>query len=191
MKNKWLFVAAAAIPCIAALLFCGVGIHEWWLISTKQIAVIPRPHPGDTSMPEVPASSLLPLILGSGALAATFGYALLRGSRKVLAAGYVAVGLIAALGYATRALASQGGAGVAEAVLLIVVVVAAALVAFVLGGAVYGGLKARKNNQSIAKGVGSGILKGLIALVVWGAIVLVALNVLAALFVGYALLTNP
>ena len=100
--RNWLFIAAAAIPCLVLLAFCVTGIHEWWLIGTKQIAVIPRPHPGDTSAPEVPASSLVPLILGSGALAATFGYALLRRSRKVLIAGYAIVALIAALAYAAR-----------------------------------------------------------------------------------------
>ena len=103
--RNWLFIAAAAIPCIVLLVFCATGIQEWWLISTKQIAVIPTPKPGETSAPEVPASSLLPLILGSGALAATFGYALLRRSRKVLVAGYVIVALIAGLAYAARAIA--------------------------------------------------------------------------------------
>ena len=104
-KRSWLFIAAAAIPCLVLLLFCATGIQEWWLIGTKQIAVIPTPHPGDTSAPEVPASSLVPLILGSGALAATFGYALVRGSRRVLTAGYVIVAVIAGLAYAARAIA--------------------------------------------------------------------------------------
>lgn len=104
-QRSWLFLAAAAVPCVAALLFCAVGIQEWWLIRTGQIAVIPAPRPGVASAVEVSASSLLPLILGSGALAATFGYALLRRSRRVLVAGYAIVALIAGLAYAARAIA--------------------------------------------------------------------------------------
>lgn len=92
--RNWAFLAAAAIPCAALLVFCGVGIHEWWLISTRQIVVIPPPMPGATSAPEVPAARLVPLILGSGALAAMFAYALLRGSRRVLISAYLAVCLV-------------------------------------------------------------------------------------------------
>lgn len=92
----WLFILAAGVPCLLFLIFCGVAINEWWLISSNQIAVIPRPVRGmTTSVRNVPASALLPLIFGSGLLAATFGYALLRGSRKALACAYLAVGLIA------------------------------------------------------------------------------------------------
>ncbi len=189
--RSWLFIAAAAIPCVAALLFCAVGIQEWWLISTEQIAVIPAPKPGVSTAREVPASSLLPFIFGSGALAATFGYALLRNSRRVLVAGYVAVGLIAALGWASRALASQEGAGVAEAIVLMLFVGLGAVVASALGGAAYGGYKAAQKNESIARGIGFGILKGLGASLVVGVVLWVALTVLGALFVGYALLTSP
>ena len=104
--RSWAFIAAAAIPCVAALLFFAVGAHEWWLISTNQIAVIPAPRPGQAAESvEVSASSLLPLVLGSGALAATFGYALLRRSRGALIAGYTIVALIAGLAWAARAIA--------------------------------------------------------------------------------------
>lgn len=94
-KPGWLFIAAAAIPCAVLLLFSAAGAHEWWLITTKQIVVAPAPRPGVSSIPEVPASSLLPLILGSAALAAMFGYALLRRSRKALAATYLTLLLVA------------------------------------------------------------------------------------------------
>ena len=97
VPRSWLFIAGAAIPCLAALLFCAVGIHEWWLISTHQIAVIPTPTRGATSAPEVPAARLLPLILGSGMLAAMFAYALLRGSRGVLLSAYLAVAFVVAV----------------------------------------------------------------------------------------------
>lgn len=117
VARRWLFLAAAAVPCIVLLLFCGVAAHEWWLIATKQIAVIPAPRPGDTFAQEVPSANLVPFILGSGFLAALFAYAALRGSRKALIAGYAVVGLIAGLAYAARALASPEGAGVAEAVM--------------------------------------------------------------------------
>ena len=104
--RRWAFIAAAAIPCIAALLFLGIGIHEWWLISSGQIAVIPAPRPGQAAESvEVSAGSLLPLLLASAALAATFGYALLRRSTRVLVAGYAVVALIAGLAWAARALA--------------------------------------------------------------------------------------
>lgn len=95
MKN-WAFRAAAAIPCVVLLAYCLVGLHEWWLISTKQIVVIPPVARGTTSAPEVPASRLVPLILGSGILSATFAYALWRGSRRALGAAYLAVALLVA-----------------------------------------------------------------------------------------------
>lgn len=96
-QRSWIFLAAAAIPCAVLLVFCGVGIHEWWLISTHQIAVIPTPMRGTTSAPEVPAASLLPLILGSGILAAMFAHALLRGSRRALLGAYLAAGFVIGL----------------------------------------------------------------------------------------------
>jgi hypothetical protein len=104
-RRGWLFIAAAAIPCFLLLAFCGVAVHEWWLIATGQIAVIPTPRPGDAFAQEVSASSVVPFIIGSGALAVTFAYAALCGSRKALIAGYAAVGLIAGLAYAARAIA--------------------------------------------------------------------------------------
>ena len=102
--RDWAFLAAAAIPCVALLLFCGLGLHEWWLISTKQIVVIPTPTPNVTSAPEVPAARLLPLIIGSGILAAMFAYALLRGSRGALITAYLTVGLLLGVAYVRRML---------------------------------------------------------------------------------------
>lgn len=93
-RQDWMFRLAAAIPCAVLLSFCAVGIHEWWLISTHQIAVVPPVTRGMTSAPEVPAARLLPLILGSGILAAMFAYALWRGSKRALGSAYVAVGLV-------------------------------------------------------------------------------------------------
>ncbi|MGH8442386.1 MAG: hypothetical protein ACRETF_05730 [Nevskiaceae bacterium] len=104
VPTSWLFAAAAAIPCAALLVFCGIGVHEWWLISTRQIAVIPAVTPGTTSAPEVPASSLLPLIFVSAGLAAAFGYAWLRGSRRTLAGAYLALALVIALAVIRKAL---------------------------------------------------------------------------------------
>jgi hypothetical protein len=79
------------------LLLCGVAIREWWLISSGQIAVIPMPVRGQTSVPNVPASSLWPLIAGSGLFAAAFAYALWRGSRRVLIGAYLALLLLIAM----------------------------------------------------------------------------------------------
>lgn len=104
MKSNWLLVSAAAVPCAALLVFCGIGIHEWWLISTRQIAVIPNVAPGTTSAPEVPAASLLPLIFVSGALAAAFAYAGWRGSRRALGSAYLALALVVLLAVLRKAL---------------------------------------------------------------------------------------
>ena len=98
MRRHWLFIAAAALPCAVLALFCAYTIHEWWLISSHQIAVIPAPRPGDTSLPEVPASRLLPFVFGSGVLAALFAFALLRNSMRALVAGYA--GLLLVVGQA-------------------------------------------------------------------------------------------
>lgn len=102
--SHWAFLAAAAIPCVALLLFCGFGIREWWLISTHQIAVIPTPVPGAMSAPEVPAARLVPLILGSGMLAALFAYAFFRGSKRALITAYLAVVLVLGVTYVRRIL---------------------------------------------------------------------------------------
>jgi hypothetical protein len=93
-SHGWWFSLAAALPCLVLLAFAGIGLHEWWLIVTNQIAVVPMPKAGDAVAVEVPASRVLPLVLGSGALAAAFGYALLRGSRKVLGGAYAALALV-------------------------------------------------------------------------------------------------
>lgn len=102
--RTWLFIAAAAIPCALLLLFAATGLHEWWLISSKQIVVAPMPRPGESSLPEVPASRLLPLIAGSAALAGLFGWALLRGSRRALAGGYAILLVLVAVAVARRVL---------------------------------------------------------------------------------------
>ena len=104
MKRNWLFLAAAALPCAAMLLFFGVAVHEWWLISTRQIVVIPTPLAGAGSAPEVPAANLVPFIVGSGVLAGMFAYALLRGSRRVLIAAYALIALVAGLAWLARTL---------------------------------------------------------------------------------------
>jgi hypothetical protein len=98
------FLAAAGIPCAVLLAFCAVGLHEWWLISSGQIAVVPTPAPGATSAPEVPASRLVPSILASGILGAMFAYALLRGSRGALISAYLAVGLLIGMTFVRRIL---------------------------------------------------------------------------------------
>jgi len=188
--RSWLFIAGAVIPGLAALLFCAVGINEWWLISSGQIAVIPAPTPGVTEAQEVRAWTLLPFIAGSGAIAAAFGYALLRGSRKALIAGYGAVAVIAGMGYAARALASKGAPGVAEAVMLIIAVTLAAFVACLLGGAVYYAFKASQAGESLLEGAGRGLVKGGIAFVVLVAVVMSVLTVLGVLFIAYGLLTT-
>jgi hypothetical protein len=104
VKNRWIFLAAAAIPCVLLLVFCGVGIREWWLISSQQIVVIPGAMRGGTTPPGLPASALVPLILGSGALAAMFAYALLRGSRRALYCAYLVLCLVIAAPYIWRML---------------------------------------------------------------------------------------
>lgn len=104
MKHGWSFTFAAALPCLALLLFAGIGLHEWWLIATNQIAVVPMPRPGDAVAPEVPASRVMLLVAGTLALAATFGYALWKGSRKALAGGYFALLLVVGLAVLKRAL---------------------------------------------------------------------------------------
>lgn len=106
MTRRWLFVLAAALPCLVLVVFCAIGVQEWWLIRTQQIAVIPRPHPGQTSAIAVPAQHLVPWILGSGALALTFAYALLRRSPRALLAGWLAVLLVVGLAVARRSLES-------------------------------------------------------------------------------------
>jgi hypothetical protein len=97
MKSHWIFLGAAGVPCVVLLVFFGTAVYEWWLISSGQIAVIPRPMRGQSSVPEMPAASLLPLILGSAMLAALFAFAWLRRSKAALATGYlIALLLIAA-----------------------------------------------------------------------------------------------
>lgn len=104
MTRRWLFLLAAALPLLVLLAFCVVGIQEWWLIRTQQIAVMPRPVPGQTSAVAIPAGHLVPWILASGALTATFAYALLRRSTRALVGGYLALALVIGAAWARRAL---------------------------------------------------------------------------------------
>lgn len=106
MTRRWLFVVAAALPCLVLLAFCVVGAQEWWLIRTQQITVVPRPQPGQTSAIAVPAGHLVPWILASGTLAITFAYAMLRRSARALLVGYLALLLIVGAAVARRALES-------------------------------------------------------------------------------------
>jgi hypothetical protein len=99
VKLRWARRVAAGIPCLALLIFCAVGLQEWWLISTQQIAVVPMPRPGQTSLPEVPATRLVPLILGSGMLAAAFACAIVRDSARILIGAYAALLLVVAFAY--------------------------------------------------------------------------------------------
>lgn len=93
-KRGALFIAAAALPCVVMVLFCVLTIHEWWLIASEQVAVIPSLKPGQSSAEQVPASRLLPFAFVSGALAAVFAWAIVRNSRRALVGGYVAILLI-------------------------------------------------------------------------------------------------
>ena len=95
--KRWTFLAAAIVPCAILALFCAVTVHEWWLISTNQIVVTPRPTPGVSSVPEVPAERLLPMIVGSGLLAAGFAFAAWRQSKAALISAYLALALVALL----------------------------------------------------------------------------------------------
>ena len=106
MTRRWLFVLAAGLPCLVLLVFCAVGAQEWWLISTRQIAVIPMPRPGQATAAEVPAARLVPWVLGSGALALTFAYALLRRSTRALLAGWLVLLAIVGAAVARRSLES-------------------------------------------------------------------------------------
>ena len=104
LKHGWAFTLAAALPCLALLVFAGIGLHEWWLIVTNQIAVVPMPKAGDAVAVEVPAARVLPLVLGSGALAGVFAWAWWRGSGRALASGYAILLLIVGLALARRLL---------------------------------------------------------------------------------------
>ena len=92
--GRWGFLAAAAVPCAVLLVFCAIGMREWWLIGSGQIVVIPTPAPGSASAPEVPTDRLALVVLGSGALAALFAYALVRGSKRTLVTAWLVVGVL-------------------------------------------------------------------------------------------------
>jgi hypothetical protein len=104
-------------------------------------------------------------------------------------------GLVAGLAYASRAVASREGAGLAEGIVLLIYVMIyvtlAALIIFMSAGGIYGGYKARQNGESIPRGVGLGVLKGIGALVVVGLVIWVVLTIVAGLFWVYAMLTWP
>ena len=91
VKGRWLFVLAAGIPCVVFFIILCVGVHEWYLVATHQVVVIPRPQKGDVSVPNMPASDLYPWIFVSGALTAAFAYALMRNSTRILKAGWLLV----------------------------------------------------------------------------------------------------
>ena len=106
MTRRWLFVLAAALPCLVLLAFCAIGAQEWWLIRTQQITVVPHPQPGQTSAVAVPAQHLVPWVVGSGALALAFAYALLRRSTRALVGSWLALLLVVGAAVARRSLES-------------------------------------------------------------------------------------
>ena len=81
----------------------------------------------------------------------------------------------------------EGEAYVA-AVYLIVAIVLIVFVTLVFGGGLLGASRARKSGESILKGSALGLLKGLVAFLIVGAVSLAGLTFLGILWIAYSFL---
>jgi hypothetical protein len=89
----------------------------------------------------------------------------------------------------TSALASgKEGAALVEPVFWMAVIVLVTFVTLVLGGGVLGALRASRGGESILRGSARGLLKGVVAFVVVGAVSLTLLTFLGILWVAYSFL---
>jgi hypothetical protein len=78
------------------------------------------------------------------------------------------------------------GAALVEPVLWIVAIVLVTFAALVIGGGFLGAFRASQSGESILKGGARGLLKGLVAFLVVGAVSVAALTVLGFLWIIYS-----
>ena len=86
------------------------------------------------------------------------------------------------------AFASKEGVGVAEAVQVIVSIVLVTFIACVAGGVLYGAFKASQGGESVLKGSGRGLVRGLIVFMVVAAASTIVLTAISVLWVAFSFL---
>ena len=86
------------------------------------------------------------------------------------------------------AFASKEGAALVDVVQVIVAVVLVTFIACVAGGAVYGAVKAGRSGESMPTSIARGLLRGLIAFAIVGAVSVGVLTVVGMLWVAYSFL---
>ena len=109
----------------------------------------------------------------------------MRNSRRVFATGFP--GIVLAL-QTMRAFASREGEALVEPVLWILSIVLVTFATLVIGGSFLGAYRASQGGESILKGGARGLLKGIVAFLVVGAVSVAGLTILGILWVAYSFL---
>ena len=86
------------------------------------------------------------------------------------------------------AFASKEGAAYADVVQVIVAIVLVTFVACMAGGALHGAIKANRSGESMPAAIPRGLLKGLIAFAIVGAVSVGVLTIAGMLWVAYSFL---
>lgn len=94
------------------------------------------------------------------------------------------------LATASASASGREGEGLADAVRLIVLIVLAAFIASTGAGAVHGAFRSRQKGESILKGSGRGVLRGLAAFLVLAFVSIGGLTVLGIIWVAYSLVVT-
>lgn len=90
----------------------------------------------------------------------------------------------------TSAFASgREGEALVEPVLWILAITLVTLATLVLGGGFLGAYRASRSGESLLKGSARGLLSGMVAFLIVGAVSFVGLNVLGLLWIAYAFLS--
>lgn len=110
----------------------------------------------------------------------------MRNSRCVFLTAFP--GLALALQAMCAFASGREGEALVEPVRWIVAIVLVTFVTLVFGGGFLGAFKARQSGESMLKGCARGLIRGLVAFLVVGAVSVAGLTILGALWIAYSFL---
>lgn len=112
--------------------------------------------------------------------------AAMRNSRRVLLTAFP--GFVPGLQAACAFASGREGEALVEPVRWIVAIVLVTFAMLVFGGGFLGAFKASQSGESILKGCARGLLRGMVAFLVVGAVSMAGLTILGAFWIAYSLL---
>jgi len=110
----------------------------------------------------------------------------MRNSRRVFLIAYPS--FVLALPAMCAFASGREGEAYVEPVRWIIVIVLVAIATLVFGGGLLGAFRATQRGESILKGIGRGLLRGMVAFLVVSAVSVAALTILSSLWVAYSFL---